>query len=79
LNQLLIECEPVALLFRCLLFGRDAKYGNNCESIETSKLTIENFHSSSVIILIMLFSDVVLGCVASSLEECASSVHSVEG
>jgi hypothetical protein len=73
-----IECEPVALVFYCLFFGREGKCENHYETIETSKQLTENFRSSSVMILIMLFSDVVVGCVPSILEEHASSVYRVE-
>jgi hypothetical protein len=59
LNQLLARCEPAALVFSCPI-GKAEKRGNHYESTEASDLMIENFHSSSVMILTMLFSDGVL-------------------
>jgi hypothetical protein len=41
----------------CCPIGKAGKQGNHYESTEESEIMIENFHSSSVMILIMLFTD----------------------
>jgi len=63
LNKLLAKCEPVVLVFCCPV-GKAGKRENHYESTEASELMIENFHSSSVMILTILFSDGVLWMLA---------------
>jgi len=54
LNPLPAKWKPGVLVFCCPI-GKAGKRGNHYESTEASELMIENFLSSSVMILIMLF------------------------